>query len=334
MTRASKTEIHQEGFIRLALVAPFVEHLSKTGIKPGKALKTFGLDPDQITNSSVYVHSELVFGLLNALADLANDPFFGAHVGETFDLQNWPPFALSLQSPGTLFEFFARFVRLVPQESSAVRHSLIVEADRAIYRVSRLQEPAVAPVQVTGFGAAIYLRLLRLVSADAWDPSKVVWQTRYISSIPPNYMNAEIQFIPDAGMQLSFPVDWLHRDISTMIQSTPNQPNLREAEISLIAALRSVLRGRLDQPDLGIHTVSGLLGIEAARFRKALKSHGTTLPRELKRLKIDVAKDLLLKTNKSAAEIGETLGYSDKAHFTRFFKSQTGQTPRAFRTRE
>ncbi|MGB1389405.1 MAG: helix-turn-helix domain-containing protein [Paracoccaceae bacterium] len=35
----------------------------------------------------------------------------------------------------------------------------------------------------------------------------------------------------------------------------------------------------------------------------------------------------------TAAEIGVKLGYADRAHFTRFFKSQTGMTPSAFRAK-
>ncbi|MCA0872967.1 AraC family transcriptional regulator [Seohaeicola saemankumensis] len=324
---------HQEGFIRLALVAPFLNYLKERDIDPRPALDKVGMSADQISDSSVYVHSELVFGLLNKFSDLSGDKYLGLRVGETFDLYGWPPFAVALQSATTLIEFLTNFVRLVPQESSSVRHSLIVEAERAIYSVSRLQEPAVSPVQVTGFGAAVYVRLLQSVTGKTWDPGQVVWETRYIAGVPPRYAGVETRFMPDPGMQLSFPVDWLFRDVVRMPELSPQGPPTVEEEVTIVAAMRSILRDKLDESDLGAETVAGLLGIRADRLLKALKHHGTTLPREIKRLKIDLAQELLRSSDKTAAEIGAKLGYADKAHFTRFFKSQTGMTPSEFRAK-
>ncbi len=47
--------------------------------------------------------------------------------------------------------------------------------------------------------------------------------------------------------------------------------------------------------------------------------------------KLIEAKRLLLSTDKSIAEIGFELGYSDKAYFTNVFKKKSGQTPSEFR---
>lgn len=327
----SDPQTHREGFIRLALVKPFLQHLQERDIDPLPALDQVGLSADQIADTGAYVHSELVYGLLNAFSDLARDRYLGVRVGEAFDLHAWPPFAMSLQSSTTLFEFLVNFVRLVPQESSSVRHSLVVEAERAVYRISRLQEPSVEPVQVAGFGAAVYVRLLRSVTSEAWEPGLVGWETRYVAGVPPRYGGVETRFIPDPGMQLSFPLDWLFLDVAKMSELTTPEPASPNEEVTLVAAMRSILRHKLDEPDLGPEIVAGFLGIQADRLLKALKHHGTTLPREIKRLKTDVAKDLLRHSDKNAAEIGAELGYADKAHFTRFFKSQTGVTPSDFR---
>lgn len=327
----SDPQTHQEGFIRLALVKPFLQHLKERDVDARPALDQVGLSEDQISDTAGYVHSELVYGLLNTLSDLARDRYLGVRVGEAFDLQAWPPFAMSLQSSTALFEFLANFVRLVPQESSSVRHSLIIEAERAIYRVSRLQEPSVAPIQVAGFGAAVYVRLLQSVTGEAWDPALVGWETRYIAGVPPRYAGIDTRFIPDPGMQLSFPLDWLFLEVAKVPECATPHPAPPEEEVTLVAAMRSILRHKLDEPELGPEIVAELLGIQADRLLKALKHHGTTLPREIKRLKTDVAKDLLRHSDKNAAEIGAELGYADKAHFTRFFKSQTGITPSEFR---
>ncbi len=47
--------------------------------------------------------------------------------------------------------------------------------------------------------------------------------------------------------------------------------------------------------------------------------------------KLTEAKNLLINTNKTVAEIGFELGYNEKAYFSKVFKRKTGQTPSAFR---
>lgn len=47
--------------------------------------------------------------------------------------------------------------------------------------------------------------------------------------------------------------------------------------------------------------------------------------------KLTEAKNLLINTNKTVAEIGFELGYNEKAYFSKVFKRKTGQTPSDFR---
>ncbi len=322
---------HSEGFIRLALAAPFLQYLTDREINPQPALDQVGLKAELLSDPSVYVHSELVYGLLNAFSDLSGDRYLGLNVGETFDLQGWPPFAQAVQSSNTLFEFFARFVGLVPQESNSVRHSLVIEAGKATYLIERQQEPTVPPIQVTGFGAAIYVRLLQTVVGNSWDPSHVRWESRYINGLPIDYKGIEVGLGTDPGMQICFPVEWLFLHHVSEDSTTTIAPSRQSEEVTVVAALRSVLRDKLDEADLGPKVVAGLLGIQPERFLKALKQQRTTLTREVKRLRVDVAKEHLKQDTMTIAEIGLALGYSDKSHFTRFFRGQTGMTPTKFR---
>lgn len=322
---------HSEGFIRLSLAAPFLQYLIDREINPQPALDQVGLKAELLSDPSVYVHSELVYGLLNAFSDLSGDRYLGLNVGETFDLLEWPPFAQALQSTRTLFEFFTRFIGLVPQESNSVRHSLVIEADKATYRIQRQQEPTVPPIQVTGFGAAIYIRLLQSVVGNSWDSSCVRWESRYITGLPIDFKGIEVGLGTDPGMQISFPVDWLFLHHVSEGSAKPMASPRQVEEVTVVAALRSVLRDKLDETDLGPEAVAKFLGIQPERFLKALQQQGTTLPREIKRLRVDVAKKHLIEDRMTVAEIGLMLGYSDKSHFTRFFRGQTGMTPTKFR---
>ena len=48
-------------------------------------------------------------------------------------------------------------------------------------------------------------------------------------------------------------------------------------------------------------------------------------------LRINKAKELLMTTNASVSEIGETVGFESDANFVKTFRTKTGMTPRAFR---
>ena len=79
--------------------------------------------------------------------------------------------------------------------------------------------------------------------------------------------------------------------------------------------------------------VAAALGLSAHRLEAALRLHGTTVPRELKRLRVDTARQALAESDAPVSEIARDLGYHDQSHFTRFFRSQVGETPSSFRSR-
>ena len=322
-----------EGFVRLALATPFGEYLRKRNVDLGPAFESVGLAEADWENPELFVHAEIVYGLVNAFAEVAGDKFLGLHVGEQQDFSKWPPFAAAFASSHSLIEFFASFIKSVPNDTNAVEHSLIIEPSSAVYRVHRLHLPNVEPIQITGFGCAQYIQILRSVTGPLWDPSKVTFETRYIAAVPPAYAGFTIKFIPDPGLNVRFPLSWLFQDIQVDIGRGEGPAERAQDEVTVVAALRSVVQNHLDQKDLGAAQVSKLLGLQADRLAKALKQHGTTLPREIKRLKIDRAKEMLQGSDQPIAQIGSSIGYTDNAHFTRFFRSQTGISPKEFRQR-
>ncbi|KIC47243.1 hypothetical protein RA28_06160 [Ruegeria sp. ANG-S4] len=320
------------GFIRLSNAALFSNSLRSRGIDPEAAFKSHGLSATAAADENLFVHAEVFYGLTNTFADLVNDKFLGVRVGEGFAFSDWPPFASAASNAKTLSEFLIRYVQMVPTEVSSVKHSLLVEPNTATYQVTRFGDPGVAPVQVTGFGCAQYIRVIRAVTGQFWDPTKVTFKSKYIGGIPADYQDVQIAFSSNPGIEITFPVDWLFKALQLNIQVAEGQTSKVASEVTVVTALRSVLAGNLDKADLGPVAVAKLLGLEGDRLVKALKQNGTTLSKEVKRLKIERAKSELSKSDKTISEIGLSLGYHDNAHFTRFFRSQTGVNPSAFRS--
>ncbi len=311
----------------------FSNFLRERGVTPDTAFKSHGLNAAAIEDKNLFVHADVFYSLTNAFADLANDRLLGLHVGEGFAFSDWPPFAIAAANSKSLFEFLTRYIQMVPTEASSVRHNLLVGAGRATYQVTRASDPGVAPIQVTGFGCAQYIRVIRAVTGQFWDPTKVSFKSKYIGGIPENYQDVEIAYSHDPGIQISYPVDWLFNDLDLNIHVTEGRTRDASPAVTVVTALRSVLGSNLHQDDLGPAAVAALMGLEAEPLLKALKHNGTTLSKEIKRMKIEQAKDALSNSKKTISEIGASLGYSDSAHFTRFFRSQTSVNPSEYRSR-
>jgi len=68
----------------------------------------------------------------------------------------------------------------------------------------------------------------------------------------------------------------------------------------------------------------------ADRFRQHL---GRTIGDEINRRRVEEITRLLATTSRSVAQIAEDIGYFSDRHIARYFRRQTGLTPRAYRQR-
>ena len=75
-------------------------------------------------------------------------------------------------------------------------------------------------------------------------------------------------------------------------------------------------------------------GYSRARFFALFKQQTKMTPSEyLRNFRIEKAKELLVRTDLPAVQIGRACGLGDPAHFSRLFSRMTGYTPLAYRRR-
>ncbi|WP_164658523.1 AraC family transcriptional regulator [Tropicibacter sp. Alg240-R139] len=320
-----------DGFIRLILVQPFLEHIERTGTDPRPALTTLGLSKQMLRDSNTTVHAEIIYGLCNTLAEQSEIPHLGCEVGQQFDLSVWPPIATAARTSDKVGAFLINYLMQVPQESSSVRHKLVVEADRASYSVNRLVRTENPPRQVDGFGIALHLRLLKTAMGPAWMPQDVLVETAFPEAVPRGFMGARLARTENPALTFSFPSEWLNAELKLRAKERALPPAKNEPDMSIVAALRSAARPLLWKDKLTSQDLSRALGLDQRRLEAALRLHQTTPAREVKRLKIEIAREALADESLSVGDVGHSIGYADQSHFARFFRSQTGQSPQEFR---
>ena len=78
-------------------------------------------------------------------------------------------------------------------------------------------------------------------------------------------------------------------------------------------------------------SVAQIVNLSQRSMQRRLADAGTSFQRLRDRVRADIALKYLRQSNLRAAQIGEILGYSEPAAFTRAFRRQHGFTPREAR---
>jgi AraC family transcriptional regulator len=79
--------------------------------------------------------------------------------------------------------------------------------------------------------------------------------------------------------------------------------------------------------------VAAAVGVHPTHLARVFRAHfGETVGEYVRRLRVEWAKTQLMTTRDSLASIALQAGFTDQAHFTRWFKRLTGVTPKRYRT--
>lgn len=99
----------------------------------------------------------------------------------------------------------------------------------------------------------------------------------------------------------------------------------------LMHAAKDYIRRGLSR-DLGIEEVARAVGISASYFSLLFKQHfGSTFVEYVTAERVEMAKSMLLLTDKSVTEISRLVGYSERRYFNKVFQKLTGEIPSEFR---
>jgi len=97
--------------------------------------------------------------------------------------------------------------------------------------------------------------------------------------------------------------------------------------------IHELLVAALNSGDIAISKISGILDMSPRTMQRTLGKSGKSYSGILQETRSQLATNMLLGSTIPISEIGQTLGYSDSAHFTRAFRKLTGSTPSTVRNR-
>lgn len=104
------------------------------------------------------------------------------------------------------------------------------------------------------------------------------------------------------------------------------------ADEQFVLKLNRFIRENLSNTMLGVDMIVDHMNVSRTTlFNKMNSLVGASTNKYIRRIRIDVAKEMLSKTNKSVGTIAEETGFSESQYFSTVFKQETGMTPSQFK---
>lgn len=302
-------------------------YLASRGVSALEFFQRLGISPNIFQTPDIWLPRAMCFRISNEMADVAQDPFAGAHVGQLTELRSLGIWGDLVMDSVNIVQACARAATHAELLHQGGKVDIVTEgrSTRLIHRFTgRLDED---PTQFI-LGSLAVLRKIPLMAggASAVRVHLISPRTRGDDALEgclgPNIVTgAEYNMIEFDRDLLDSPLRAMKdeaRKITTALQSTIDTAGLLIERIS-------------DQDKAKLVSISKEIGMSARTLQRRLKRSGVdfdTLHDETRRSE---ALRLIEQRKYSATEIAYMVGYSDPAHFTRAFKRWTGQAPSRFR---
>lgn len=318
--------------IRLSSINPFLLELSRRRANARDLLRDMNLPDDVPASGELFVSALAIYEFVERSADAANDPYFGYQIGQALELHEWEPITRAVEEAQTVGELLNRFIVYSHDHTSSTHFFLTTEGDRSTFGFRRVIDPPATPAQNDAFYLGFLGRLLMRATRDHWDPALVLFKVADPDAIPPLPDRLRIVRGDKHGMQASFPTDWLFNPFekSAFHAETPNS-GLTHLPESLTDSLRLALIPHLHEPDLTVERAAEICGYNKRKLSRKLREKGTTIAKEIAKLRAERAGKDLAHSDRRIADIALSLGFKDPTVFSRAFKNWTGQSPQEYR---
>lgn len=116
-----------------------------------------------------------------------------------------------------------------------------------------------------------------------------------------------------------------------------NQPELSASNVidnEFFNKFLDIFRQKMSNPDVNVDTIAAELGFGRSQFYRKIKALTNYSPVELlRKIRLETARNLLLRTEKSVSEIAYEVGFSTPAYFSKCYREAYGETPSETRTK-
>lgn len=318
--------------VRLSSINPFLLELRRRGLDAAGLLRSMNLPTEIPASPEIFSVSSLIYELVERTADIADDRFFGFGIGRQLDLTKWDPARSAAERSRTIGGVLARFTVKAEEHSSASQFYLHISGKRSTFGLRRVRRPSIPLGQNDAFYLGFMSQMLTNSLRDQWDAKECLFRVVDPDCVPAGDYGFRIAKGNRRGIQIAFPTSWLFVPNGYLRPDVRDEPALESGmPVSLLESVRIALRPHLSDADLTVDRAAKICGYDRRRLSRWLREAGTTLSKEIAKLRAEMAEHDLTHTDRRIADIAQSVGFKDPTTFSRAFRNWTGQSPQECR---
>lgn len=325
-------------WVRSGVLAGVPDLLGEFGVDAEPLAERCGLDPAALQQPDLPVPAAAVVRLFEAAADATRREDFGLLLSARQNLSVLGPLWMTMRSARTVRDALQVLAEFFVVHTTGALVGMRLHDDGGA-SISYSLAAGVSPHdrQTIELGLALLCQELRSHLGAGWVPRAV----QLCHDRPASMRSHQRCF----GRALSFNQDrnaiWIDAATLAAPLAAASQPShallrrllvgRRDTASAVAAKIEATMRELMPFADCTREGVARLVELSERTMQRRLAEAGTTFQELRDRVRADIALKYLRQSSLRAAQVGEILGYSEAAAFTRAFKRQHGITPSAAR---
>jgi AraC-like DNA-binding protein len=324
---------------RAAILKNYVSLALDLGLDPYRILADTGVRPSQLRMPEERLPRGAIASILERSAIEANCPHFAMLLSEHQDLSSFGPISLVLQQQETLEDAILTLVRYQHLLGDLLTFNFEPEGDSALVRTQIVSNIDFVPRQAHEAVAAILARAFTEIGGRAWQPDCLHFMHAAPRSLEvhhrvlgcPVVFGSDVNGIVYSRETLRARNPSYRANLAAYANSYFEEQFPSAPPQTLADRTRRALYLLLASGSASIESVASHISVSPRTLQRRLEAEGTGFSAVLNAVRKELVVRHLLNNVHSLAAVGEMLGYTSPAAFTRWFSSEFGMSPSVWR---
>ncbi|MUG96123.1 helix-turn-helix domain-containing protein [Scytonema sp. UIC 10036] len=326
--------------IAMEFVVNAIQRAVQLGIEQQVILKIAGLTIEDIANQTKYFSLHQHIQLLEKLAVLNQDDFFGLHYGFTHHVSNFGILGYVLLNSATVGSALNSLVQYFGVWQQGTEIALTLDGNTAWLSYQVTDARISVRKQDAETAIAFAINSIRTLTRQHWYP-KTVWLEHNSSKKALEYeqvLNAPVLFnqsINAIAMErelLKQKVPFADLSLLPILESRLHQFFVeKEVDDELVTLVNRAIARSLPQGCLTVGDIAFSLGLSSRTLQRYLSDRNTTYKQLVDKTRYQLSLMYLKEPEFSLTEVALLLGYSELSAFNHAFRRWTGLTPNKYR---
>jgi AraC-like DNA-binding protein len=323
-------------------LVPFFRFLDELGAPVQHGVAQSKLPGRVVESPDCYAPTESVWAFIGKMARSQDIPDLGLRVGYEGGLRMMGAgLTGELERARSLLHGLQNFSSVIQRESSEMACWLTEDRDEVRFHLHKTFEPGVLGYRQTEWlGLVAMLTAIQFFAGPDWQPTRISIRSKCPAPELASELFGNTELLTgQAEIYIAFPRSMLalaHASHGTDPRFDRPKPAAIGLGDQVPAAdfanrLRQCLKPYLFDGYPDVRLAADLVDTSPRTLQRRLRELGTNYRAVVDGARLDLATRMLTRTDATAAEIGNVVGYSDPSHFARAFRRFTGMSPGEYR---